>query len=119
MAGAVVRVVAEASRTGDAPPQKTTPDDVEPSLVSLGLFGMIDPPRPEVPPQIERARKAGIRTIMITGDYPDTAAAIGRSIGLLRPGRQVLPGSALRKLDDAGLATALDSTDVFARVDPA
>jgi Ca2+-transporting ATPase len=119
MAQDALRVLAVAYRTSATQPEQMTPEAVERNLVFLGLFGMIDPPRPEVPPQIERARKAGIRTIMITGDYPDTAAAIGRSIGLLRSGRQVLPGSALHKLDDAGLETALDTTDVFARVDPA
>jgi Ca2+-transporting ATPase len=86
--------------------------------VFLGLFGMIDPARPEVPPALARARKAGIRTIMITGDYPDTAAAIGRSIGLLQPGRQVMPGADLERLDDAALVKALDTTDIFARVSP-
>ena len=118
MARDALRVLAVAYRTSDAQPAQMTPDNVERDLVFLGLFGMIDPPRLEVPPQVERARKAGIRTIMITGDYPDTAAAIGRAIGLLRPGRQVLAGSELRKLDDAALAKALDNTDVFARVDP-
>jgi len=71
-----------------------------------------------VPPALAHARKAGIRTIMITGDYPDTAAAIGRSIGLLQPGRQVMPGAELERLDDAGLVKALDTTDIFARVSP-
>ena len=119
MAQDALRVLAVAYRTSDSQPRQVTPETVERDLVFLGLFGMIDPPRVEVPPQIERARQAGIRTIMITGDYPDTAAAIGRSIGLLRPGRQVLSGNDLRQMDDAALNRALDSTDVFARVDPA
>jgi Ca2+-transporting ATPase len=120
MAQDALRVLAVAYRaTGRRPaPVAVTPDNVEHDLTFVGLFGMIDPPRPEVPPQVARARKAGIRTIMITGDYPDTAAAIGRQIGLLQPGRQVLAGSELRQLDDAALAQALDTTDVFARVDP-
>jgi len=118
MARDALRVLAVAYRTSDTQPEQITPDDVERDLVFLGLFGMIDPPRPEVPPQVERARQAGIRTIMITGDYPDTAAAIGRAIGLLRPGRLVLAGSELRKMDDVALAKALANTDVFARVDP-
>jgi Ca2+-transporting ATPase len=118
MAQAALRVLAVAYRTSDHRPTHVTPEAVERDLVFLGLFGMIDPPRPEVPPQVERARRAGIRTIMITGDYPDTAAAIGRSIGLLRPGRGVLAGSELSRLDEAGLARAVETTDVFARVDP-
>ncbi|MBI4966366.1 MAG: cation-translocating P-type ATPase [Desulfomonile tiedjei] len=118
MANEALRVIAVAYRVGDVPPEATTPEAVEHSLVFLGLFGLIDPARPEVPPAIERARRAGIRTIMITGDYPDTAAAIGQTIGLLAPGHQVLSGAQLDKLDAAGLVKALDTTDAFARVNP-
>jgi P-type Ca2+ transporter type 2C len=118
MAQQALRVLAVAYRTTDRLPEEATPETVERDLVFLGLFGMIDPPRPEVPPAVELARQAGIRAIMITGDYPDTAAAIARSIGLLKPGRNVLPGSELDALDDAGLVKALDTTDVFARVNP-
>ena len=57
-------------------------------MIFVGLVGMIDPPRPEVPPALKTAVRAGIRTIMITGDYPNTARAIAESIGLLRPGHQ-------------------------------
>ena len=57
---------------------------------------MIDPPRPEVAPALAKAGQAGIRTIMITGDYPNTARAIAESIGLLRPGHQVLTGKQTR-----------------------
>jgi Ca2+-transporting ATPase len=117
MAQDALRVIAVAYRVTRTPPEPTA-EDTERDLVFLGLFGMIDPPRPEVPPALARARKAGIRTIMITGDYPDTAAAIGRSIGLLAAGRQVLPGAELERLDDAGLVKALDTTDIFARVSP-
>ncbi|MBI5252742.1 MAG: cation-translocating P-type ATPase [Desulfomonile tiedjei] len=118
MAREALRVLAVSYRVTDTPPDDITPSAVEHSLVFLGLFGIIDPARPEVLPAIENARGAGIRTIMITGDYPDTAAAIGRSIGLLTPGRQVMAGAALDKLDGAGLIAALETTDVFARVNP-
>ncbi|MCC7360794.1 MAG: cation-translocating P-type ATPase [Anaerolineales bacterium] len=117
MAQQALRVLAVAYRTTTHLPEPTA-DAVEHDLVFLGLFGMIDPPRPEVPPAVEKARRAGIRAIMITGDYPDTAEAIATSIGLLKPGRQVLPGSELDQLDEAGLVKALDTTDVFARVNP-
>ena len=66
---------------------------LEKDLIFAGLIGMIDPPRPEVPPALEKASQAGIRTVMITGDYPNTARAIAESIGLLQPGHQVLTGS--------------------------
>jgi Ca2+-transporting ATPase len=118
MAREALRVLAVSYRVADEPPEEITPAAVEHSLVFLGLFGIIDPARPEVQPAIEKARHAGIRTIMITGDYPDTAAAIGQTIGLLNPGLGVMSGAALDKTDEAGLITALDTTDVFARVNP-
>jgi Ca2+-transporting ATPase len=118
MAQQALRVLGVAYRVVNAPPADNTPETVERDLIFLGLFGMIDPPRPEVPPAVAKARRAGIRTIMITGDYPDTAEAIATQIGLLQPGRQVMPGSALEATDDAGLVTALGNTDVFARVNP-
>ncbi len=92
--------------------------DVESQLVFVGLAGMIDPERPEVRPALEKARVAGIRTIMITGDYPNTARAIAENIGLLRPGHQVLTGAELNELDEAALIKAVEVTDVFARVSP-
>ena len=67
---------------------------------------------------MEKAAKAGIRTIMITGDYPNTARAIAESIGLLRPGHQVLTGAQLNDMDDAELTHEIERTDVFARVSP-
>ncbi len=118
MAQEALRVLAVAYRITDAPPKEATPEAVERDLIFLGMFGMIDPARPEVPPAITKARHAGIRTIMITGDYPDTAEAIARGIGLLQPGRHVLPGSELETQTDAQLVETLKTTDVFARVNP-
>ncbi len=118
MAQEALRVLGVAYRTVAEPPPDPNPDNVEHDLIFLGLFGMIDPPRPEVPPAVAKARRAGIRTIMITGDYPDTAAAIATAIGLLEPGRGVLSGSELEKMSDGALVKALDTTDVFARVNP-
>ena len=92
--------------------------EVENQLVFVGLAGMIDPERPEVRPALEKARTAGIRTIMITGDYPNTARAIAENIGLLRPGRKVVTGAELNEMDEAGLVKAVEVTDVFARVSP-
>ncbi len=118
MAREALRVLAVSYRVASAPPEKATPETVEHSLVFLGLFGIIDPARPEVIPAIAEARTAGIRTIMITGDYPDTAAAIGQSIGLLEPGHRVLSGAELDKLEGTALVNALETTDAFARVNP-
>ncbi|HNM37712.1 MAG TPA: cation-translocating P-type ATPase, partial [Anaerolineales bacterium] len=93
-------------------------EDLEKDLVFVGLMGMIDPPRTEVKPALEKARHAGIRTVMITGDFPNTAKAIAESIGLLRPGKGVMTGAELDKIDDTQLKNIIEDTDVFARVSP-
>lgn len=94
------------------------PDEIEKDLVFVGMVGMIDPARPEVNPALEKARGAGIRTIMITGDYPNTARAIAQSINLLVSGHQVLTGNQLNDMNDDQLRSAVLETDVFARVSP-
>ncbi|MBT3389100.1 MAG: cation-translocating P-type ATPase [Chloroflexi bacterium] len=93
-------------------------DGLEENLIFVGLIGMIDPARPEVPPALDIARTAGIRTVMITGDYPNTARAIAQDIGLLGERHGVLTGQELDLLDDAALQEAVRHTDVFARVSP-
>ncbi|HEX6291702.1 MAG TPA: cation-translocating P-type ATPase [Herpetosiphonaceae bacterium] len=92
-------------------------DGVEHELVFLGLVGMIDPPRPEVRDAVERAGRAGIRPIMITGDHPKTGLAIARELGIAANDR-VMTGTQLEKLDDAALEQAVRDTSVFARVNP-
>ncbi len=99
-------------------PEKIKAEELEKNLVFVGLVGMIDPPRAEVKPALERARHAGIRTVMITGDFPNTAKAIAEAIGLLRPGKKVLTGAALDDMDDEELKNIIEDTDVFARVSP-
>jgi Ca2+-transporting ATPase len=99
-------------------PEKIKADELEKDLVFVGLTGMIDPPRSEVKPALEHARHAGIRTVMITGDFPNTARAIAEAIGLLRPGKKVLTGAALDDMDDEELKNIIEDTDVFARVSP-
>ena len=93
-------------------------ESLEQDLIFVGLIGMIDPPRPEVPAALATARKAGIRTVMITGDYPNTARAIAAEIGLLQEGHQVLTGAELEQMDAAVLQREVKRTDVFARVSP-
>ncbi len=93
-------------------------EELEKDLVFTGLMGMIDPPRTEVKPALEKARHAGIRTVMITGDFPNTARAIAESIGLLRPGKKVMTGAMLDDMDDNELKNIIEDTDVFARVSP-
>ena len=99
-------------------PEELKAEELEKDLVFVGLVGMIDPPRTEVKPALEHARHAGIRTVMITGDFPNTAKAIAEAIGLLRPGKKVMTGAQLDELDDAQLKRIIEDTDVFARVSP-
>jgi P-type Ca2+ transporter type 2C len=91
---------------------------LESDLTFVGLVGMIDPPRAEVAPALITAVQAGIRTIMITGDYPNTARAIAESIGLMHPGHQVLTGPEMNGMSDEELQNQVTYTDVFARVSP-
>jgi Ca2+-transporting ATPase len=113
-----LRVLGLAYRLVPDVPAGPKPEDVEKDLVFAGLVGMIDPPRIEATPALQSARQAGIRTIMITGDYPNTAQAVARAIGLLQPGHQVLTGSQLNQLSDGSLRQEVAVTDVFARVSP-
>jgi len=92
--------------------------DLEKEMIFVGLIGMIDPARTEVPAALAKARNAGIRTMMITGDYPNTARAIAEDIGLLQENQQVLTGDDLNQMDDETLRVEVDRTDVFARVSP-
>jgi Ca2+-transporting ATPase len=118
MTGDALRVLGLAYRLIPVLPDEIENADLEKDLVFSGLMGMIDPAREEVKPALLEARNAGIRTIMITGDYPKTARAIAENIQLLRPDHQVLTGAELNDMDDAKLAEEVKRTDVFARVSP-
>ncbi|MCL4559268.1 MAG: cation-translocating P-type ATPase [Chloroflexi bacterium] len=113
-----LRVLGLAYRLLPAPPVNMDPAELEKDLIFAGLIGMIDPPRPEANPALAKARNAGIRTLMITGDYPNTARAIAEAIGLLRPGHKVMSGAEIGELDDHGLQQEVLRTDVYARVSP-
>ena len=118
MAGNALRVLAVAYRPLQEIPDSVTPETVEKDLVFVGLLGMIDPPRPEVVEALKVARGAGLKSIMVTGDYKDTAEAIARDIGLLTPGGLVLTGAEIEKLSDEALAAKVDRLDVCCRVSP-
>jgi Ca2+-transporting ATPase len=120
MAAQALRVLGLAYRPLNAVPELTQVAE-EADLVWVGLVGMIDPPRPEAKTAVRRCHQAGIRVIMVTGDHPDTAQAIGEELGLLaqvgqNPG--VLTGQEVNALNDAGLLSALREVSVFARVSP-
>ncbi|MCD6356051.1 MAG: cation-translocating P-type ATPase [Anaerolineaceae bacterium] len=114
-----LRVLGMAYRVVSAKPDEVDSHSLEKDLVFAGLIGMIDPAREEVKPALLKAIGAGIRTIMITGDYPNTAKAIAQSIGLLRPGHKVCTGAELDAMTDEALRSEVDEIDVFARVSPA
>jgi Ca2+-transporting ATPase len=118
MSQQALRVISVAYRVEEQALENETPEEVERRLTFVGLIGMIDPARPEVRPAIENARRAGIRTIMITGDYSNTARAIAEDINLMQPDHQVLSGNDLEEMDDDRLIEEVLSTDVFARVSP-
>jgi Ca2+-transporting ATPase len=94
----------------------TADGEAESSLTLLGLVLFWDPPRPEVPAAVAAAIDAGIRVVMITGDHPATALAVAHQVGIA--GDAVLTGEDLDGFARGGLADALRSTNVFARVRP-
>ncbi len=118
LTGQALRVLAVAYKVIPELPEDLDPEAIESDLIFVGLFGMIDPPRPEVIPALAKAQHAGIRTVMITGDYPNTARAIAERIGLLRPGHKVLTGAQLDALPPEAWPQAVEEADVFARVSP-
>ena len=118
MASDALRVLGVAFRPLDEIPSQVSPETVEKDLVFVGLLGMIDPPRPEVIEALKVAKGAGLRTVMVTGDYKDTAEAIARDIGLRTPNGLVLTGAEIDKLSDEELAARVDRLDVCCRVSP-
>jgi Ca2+-transporting ATPase len=99
-------------------PHHLSPEHELEHQVLLGLMAQLDPARPEVPEAVARCREAGIRPVMITGDHPLTARAIGAGIGLVEAGGEVMLGRELEALDDAGLREEVGRCSVFARVAP-
>ena len=90
---------------------------IERDLTFLGLVGMMDPPRPEARTAVERARVAGIRTVLITGDHPRTAAAVAKELDILTNDR-VVSGAQLDEMTEEELVEAVRDTSVYARVNP-
>ena len=123
MSSSALRVLAFAKRTSlprleKAGISRLRETEIERDLVFLGLMGMLDPPRPEAVRAAAAARRAGIRTIMVTGDHANTAVAVARELGLAMGGRGALTGTQLDKMGDAELEQAVGEVNVFARVQP-
>ena len=113
-----LRVLGVAYRPLPELPRTPTVEEIERDLTFVGLIGMIDPARPEVRGAIEVARQAGIKTVMITGDYKNTAVAIADELHLLSPGGRVLTGAELDQLDDETFIGIVEEVEVYARVSP-
>jgi Ca2+-transporting ATPase len=114
LAGTGSRVLATAGRgSAEQPPH----DAAEQDLVFTGMFGLMDPPRPEVAEAVRTARAAGIRPVMITGDHPLTARHIARQVGISYDDSFVI-GSDIDAMTDEELRQAAHSSSVFARVSP-
>jgi P-type Ca2+ transporter type 2C len=118
LAANALRVLGVAFRPLEHVPDNPQPQDWERDFTFVGLLGMIDPARPEVAHAIWTARHAGIETVMITGDYPNTAVAIAKEIGLLREGDRVLTGAELDRLSDGEFEAIVENVTVYARVSP-
>ncbi|MEG2427988.1 MAG: cation-translocating P-type ATPase [Clostridium sp.] len=111
MSGHALRVLAAAMAEGVSKP-------VEKNLVFLGMAGMMDPPRPEAGAAVDAFKKASVRTVMITGDYIDTAFAVAKKLGIAGRKTQCLSGEELERMEDSELSRRVQDTNVFARVSP-
>ncbi len=105
-------------REFDGDVSKTQRDNAEKDLTFVGIVAIADPPREEVKGAIEIAKTAGIRVTMITGDNPLTASAIGKEIGLIKEGDEVLSGDQIEKMQQSELEESVDKIKIFARVTP-
>ena len=115
MANDALRVLALAIQVFDEMPDA---EDLEHDMAFIGLVGMIDPARPEVKESIRVATKAGIKTVMITGDHIVTACAIAKELGILKDGDRAITSQELDELSDEYLAEHIHEFSVFARVAP-
>jgi Ca2+-transporting ATPase len=112
-----LRVIAFGYRS-NLSPKKATREEQERELIFLGFAGLYDPPRKEVSLAIQQAHKAGIRTIMVTGDNELTALTIAKEIGLLQTSEEVITGKQLKTLSDDQLIQSLKNVQIIARSEP-
>lgn len=118
-ARAALRVLAMARRDLPGTAGPYSPEIVERDLVFLGLQAMMDPPRPEVEQAIKTCREAGIRIVMITGDYGLTAESLARRVGMLStPNPRIITGAEIEEMSEIELQKALENEVLFARMAP-
>jgi len=113
-----LRVLAFAYRTFGGKEEIEADFEHEKDMCFLGLVGMIDPARTEVKDAMAICREAGIRAVMITGDYKDTAVAIANDLGMMDENSGSLSGAELDKVSDEDFQTVCETTNVYARVSP-
>jgi P-type Ca2+ transporter type 2C len=118
MANRALRVLALAIKHFETDAEHSSEEALESEYTFVGLVGMIDPPRPGVAEAIQRAKRAGIRTVMLTGDQLNTAIAIARELGLGKTEPTALHARDLVDTEPDRLADLARNTDVFARVSP-
>lgn len=115
MAEKALRVIAVAYKDVEKLPEM---QDVEKNLIFCGLIGMIDPPREGVKEAVRTCRRAGIKTVMITGDHLQTAKAIAKELGILKRGDLAIDGETLERMSQHELEQNIMDYSVFARVSP-
>ena len=118
LARAALRVLAVGYKIIPADADPTNWNENNSSLKLAGMIGLIDPPRPQAKVAVDRAKQAGIKTVMITGDHLVTAKAIAKEIGILESGQKVITGIELQKMSDAELKNCIQDISVYARVSP-
>ncbi len=118
MAKDALRVLAFAYKELDHMPSKAEMKTIESDLTFIGMVGMIDPPRIEAKRAVEKCKKAGIKTVMITGDHKVTAVAIAKKLGILKDENEALTGTELEKMTDEELTKNVRKYSVYARVSP-
>ena len=118
MANKALRVIAVAYKDVVSLPSKISSENIEKDLNFVGLLGMIDPPREGVKEAVKTCRRAGIKTVMITGDHLDTARAIARDLSIMGPYDKAITGQELEKMSDEVLRKEIKNYSVFARVSP-
>jgi len=113
-----LRVLAVGYKHYKEMPEDLSEEALECDQKFLGMVGMIDPPRPESKAAVARAKEAGIKTVMITGDHIGTAVAIAKEIGIMQEGDRAITGAELAEMSDVDLISQVRGIAVYARVSP-
>ncbi len=118
MAKEALRVLAFGYKELDYMPNKEEMKTIENDLTYVGMVGMIDPPREEAKEAVNKCKRAGIKTVMITGDHKITATAIAKELGILESEEEAITGAELQKMSDEELEKNIRKYSVYARVSP-